>query len=179
MKKLKVLWFVLLTLNLKVQAYPLEIAEDYCRLSGGTAEEMTAKLATHSGWMTGLTKSFCNFKLPHGFVSIGLETFATEEPNIAATYMKILPEISADSPLWRGSSSIPSYNVCKNLGGAVIGFVTDGGFADDIGQLDMCIFGDDSMVSGWTLIYMANHNEGYEEIKQKVKATPLDIDLPK
>ena len=105
----------------------------------------------------------------------GLRRFASEEPSIAATYIKILPEIDSHSTLWKGSLMNPSYNVCKNLGGTAIAFVASGGFANVLGQTDACVFGDGSMVSAWSLIYMANHREGYDLIKEKVRATPLAI----
>ncbi|AHE67874.1 hypothetical protein [Legionella oakridgensis] len=151
---------------------------DYCTKAGGVAEKMTAEFLTPGRWVQGQSKSFCNFYLENAFVSIGLETFASNKPSIAATYSKRLKEVDVDSALWKGESSNPAHNVCKNLGGANIGFVTDGGFANHLGQSDICVFGDGSMVSGWSLIYMANHREGYDEIKSQVKAEPLNIHIP-
>ena len=92
--------------------------------------------------------------------------------------MKTMNEIDQASLLWKGKYTNPSHNVCKNIGGTTIGFVTSGGFSNHLGQTDICIFGDGSMVSAWSLIYMANHREGYDEIRKMVKATPLDIDIP-
>lgn len=57
--------------------------------------------------------------------------------------------------------------------------VDGGGFANRLGQSDICVLGDGSMVSGWSLIYMASHREGYGDIKNKVKANPLNIYTPK
>lgn len=151
----------------------------YCRESGGVVEEMPAEILAGSTWITGQSKMFCNFNLENAFVSIGLETFSADEPSIAATFMKTLGEINSSSPLWKGKYSNPATNVCKNLGGAAIGFVAAGGFANHLGQSDMCVFGDASMVSCWSLIYMANHRDGYDEIKGKVKAEPLNIQIPR
>ena len=151
----------------------------YCAEAGGVVEEMPAEISTGIGLVNGPTKLFCNFNFNHAFLAIGLETFAADEPSIAATFMKKLQDISEDSPLWKGKYTNPSENVCKNLGGATIGFVSSGGFANKLGQSDMCVFGDGSMVSAWTLIYMANHREGYDDIMAKVKAEPLDIYIPK
>ncbi len=149
--------------------------EAYCRESGGVVEEMPAEISTGSGVVKGQSKMFCNFNLDDAFISIGLETFSADEPSIAATYIKNLSEITNDSSLWQGAYSNPSSNVCKNLGGATIGFVASGGFTNQLGQSDICVFGDGSMVSGWSLIYMAAHREGYDDIKNKVKARPLNL----
>ena len=150
----------------------------YCREAGGVVEEMPAEISTDNGVIKGQSKMFCNFNIDHGFISIGLETFSSNKPSIAATYIKSMDEIANDSPLWKGTYANPSANVCKNLGGATIGFVAGGGFANQLGQSDICVFGDGSMVSGWSLIYMAAHREGYDDVKNKVKANPLNIHIP-
>lgn len=151
---------------------------DYCLKSGGVIEEMPAEIGTKTGMVKGQSKVFCNFYPDHAFIAIGLETFAADEPNIAATLMQTISEIGDRSPLWKGKAANPSNNICKNLGGAAIGFIAPGGFANNLGQTDICVFGDGSMVSAWSLVYMANHREGYDEIKDKIKSVPLKIDLP-
>lgn len=149
----------------------------YCEASGGAVEEMAVELSTKSGMVTGQSKLFCNFYTNKGFQAIGLETFSSDKPSIAATYIKKLKDISKNSPLWLGQYSNPATNVCKNLGGAAVEFITNGGFSNKLGQSGICVFGDGSMVSSWTLIYMANHREGYDAIKTAVKAEPLMIYL--
>ena len=150
----------------------------YCIESGGKVEQMSAEISTQSGLIRGQMKTFCNFYLHDAFISIGLETFSAVKPTIAATFMKKMGEIGPSSPLWKGKYANPSLNVCKNIGGATIGFVANGGFSNPLGQSDICVFGDGSMVSAWSLIYMANHREGYDRIKARVKASPLDIKIP-
>ncbi len=145
----------------------------YCIQSGGFVETMQAEFSTNHGIVHGLTKSFCEFHINGGTLSIGLETFATPTPNIAATYAKTLMPIDANSPLWRGSAGNPSFNVCKNLGGSAIGDFAMGGFASHAGQSDICVFGDASMISAWSLIYMANHREGFDEVKALIRSTPI------
>ncbi|MDP3562151.1 MAG: hypothetical protein Q8R83_08250 [Legionellaceae bacterium] len=156
----------------------VEIDRVYCSQSGGTVEKMAVEYNTSSGFVTGNSRQFCLFTADNGLIVIGLESFAANTPSIAATYMKKLPEIADDSGLFKGVYSNPSFNVCKNLGGAMVGFVLGGDFTDSHGQSDICVFGDGSMVSAWSLIYMANHRQGYDEIKNKVKAIPLDINMP-
>ena len=150
----------------------------YCSQSGGVVEQMPAEISTGSGMVKGQTKIFCNFTIQGGFLAMGLETFASDVPSIAATFIKKMDDIAEDSPLLKGKYENPSANFCKNIGGATIGFVASGGFANDLGQADICVFGDGSMVSGWSLIYMAIHREGYDEVKQKVKAAPMNITIP-
>ncbi len=151
---------------------------DYCQQAGGEVEIMPAQFSTSSGLITGNSRHFCRFNIDNGLLIIGLETFASKQPSIAATLIKRLGDIADDAALWKGNATNPSYNVCKNLGGAAIGFVTSGSFVDTQGQSDICVFGDGSMVSAWSLIYMANHRTGYDEIKEKVRAEPLNIAIP-
>lgn len=153
--------------------------ESYCKNAGGIIEEMPAQISTRSGMVIGVTKSFCNFSINGGFIAIGLETFSSSQPNIAATMIKKLEEIKKDSALLKGPFANPSMNVCKNLSGSSISFITSGGFANHLGQNDICVFGDGSMVSAWSLIYMANHREGYDVVKNQVRSEPLNINLPK
>lgn len=172
--------FILSAVVTNVSAYTNKIDDyaAYCRDAGGVVEEMPAEIFAGNSWVKGQSKLFCNFHLHNAFIAVGLETFAADEPSIAATFMKEMGEITSGSPLWKGKYSNPSQNVCKNLGGASIGFITSGGFVNQLGQSDVCVFGDGSMVSGWSLIYMANHREGYDDIKNKVKAPSLNIFIP-
>ena len=150
----------------------------YCIASGGQVENMVAEISTRNGLVKGQSRAFCTFYPDNGFVAVGLETFSDPRPSIAATFMKKMPEIQVGSTLWKGSFSNPSHNVCKNVGGSSIGFVANGGFSNSLGQSDICVFGDGSMVSAWSLIYMTNHRDGYDRIKNKVKAVPLSIHIP-
>lgn len=152
-------------------------AED-CQKAGGEVVEMAATFDTSSGRVTGYQSSFCQFYADGGIVVIGLETFSSYKPSIAATFIKELGEISDSSSLWTGTEKNPSHNVCRNLNGTMIGFVSSGGFSNARGQSDICVFGDGSMVSAWSLIYMANHRAGYDAIKEQVKASPLNIPIP-
>ncbi len=136
---------------------------------------MQAEFMTRHGIETGLVKTFCNFYGEGFFVTIGLDAFASTQPNIAATYLLVAEGID---PTQESLFPNPSHRVCARLGGATIGFVADGGFANQLGQADVCVFGDGSMVSAWTLIYMSNHREGYDEIRHKIRSLPLDIPLP-
>jgi len=147
--------------------------ELYCTENGGLVEEMSPEFNTSRGRVKGIKHKFCTFYINQGILQIGLDTFANHNPSIAASYIKTLPEIIDDSILFKGNYDNPSHNVCKNLGGTMIGFILPGSFTNSLGESDICVFGDGSMVSGWSLIYMANHRDGYDEIKNKVKSVPL------
>ncbi|KTD70125.1 hypothetical protein Lste_0729 [Legionella steelei] len=177
--KIKSSIFLALTLLASnIYANTAEEQAQYCNDAGGTVESMTAEFLTPTGYVKGQSKMFCNFFVDNGFIAIGLETFSADEPSIAATFMKKMRPIKNDSPLWKGAFANPAHNVCKNIGGAGIGFITSGGFANALGESDICVFGDGSMVSGWSLIYMANHREGYDAVKNKVRAEPINIPVP-
>jgi putative hemolysin len=170
--------FILCLLAVNLHASTLDDYTQYCGNAGGVVELMTPEFSTPQGMVTGQPKRFCNFTVDNGFIAIGLETFASDKPSIAATYIKKMRTIKSNSPLWKGIYSNPSHNVCKNIGGAAIGFITSGGFANALGQTDICVFGDGSMVSGWSLIYMANHRNGYARVKEQLHAEPLNIPVP-
>lgn len=172
------IFLALILLASNLYANTAEEQAEYCRNAGGVVETMNAEFLTPTGYVQGQSKIFCNFSVNEGFISIGLETFSADEPSIAATFMKKMRPIKDDSPLWKGKFTNPAHNVCKNIGGAGIGFVTSGGFTNALGQTDICVFGDGSMVSGWSLIYMANHREGYDAVKEQVRAEPMDIPVP-
>ncbi|WP_298772288.1 hypothetical protein [uncultured Shewanella sp.] len=146
--------------------------EAYCIDNGGTVEKMIAKYGSD---LNGLSRTFCTFTKDNGFVAVGLSAFASKTPNIAATLMKQLPPLADDSLLWQGDFFNPSMNVCKNLGGATMSEnVVSGGFTNANGANDICVFGDTSMVSAWSLIYMANGRNQYDEVKHAVRSDPID-----
>ncbi len=147
----------------------------YCTQSGGTVTELVAIFSGAQGHVEGYKKYFCQFTPVQGTLNIGLETFASNKPNIAASYCKNLDEIKPDSALLRGPYTNPSHNVCLNLGGTMIGYAASGSFGDASGESDICVFGDGSMVSGWSLIYMANHREGYDAVKNRIYSQPLPM----
>lgn len=182
----------LVSLNISQICYALEDNDplaEYCVSKSGTLTPMTAWFETQNGPVAGLTEKFCTFERDHGYIVIGLSAFASEHANIAATYMKSLTEIKMGSDVMQDkdqsatntkSSDLglanPSYAVCKNLGGTAINYKFHGNFRPkEGGDSDICVFGDGSMVSAWSLIYMANHRAGYDEIKGYVRSEPLPL----
>lgn len=148
----------------------------HCTSNNGTVEIMAAEFQSGGATEYGFNKTFCTFNLNGGFAVVGLQTFASLNSNIAASYIVTLPTIEPSSPLWKGPYANPSANVCKNLGGASISFnVGSGGFSNRLGQSDVCVFGDGSMISSWTLIYIANGREDYDKIRNAIQSKPLQI----
>ena len=172
--KRNILLATMFTFNIiNAHATPSEEESAYCVSNAGVVHEMTVQYMTNHGLVYGFSDDFCQFRVDSGIIEVGLSTYASAASNIAATYMKTLPTIEDDSPLWRGTSSNPSHNVCKNLGGSMVVFAQNGNFTGTDGQSDICMFGDGSMVSAWSLIYMANHRTGYDAIKNSVRSEPL------
>lgn len=145
----------------------------YCIDHGGKVETMVAKYGND---VNGFEKQFCTFAKDNGFIAVGLDAYASEKPNMAATYIQKLGAIDDSSALWDGNYTNPSMNVCHNLGGSSITYnVVSGGFTNNLGASDICTFGDGSMVSAWSLIYMENGRTDYDQVKSTVRSEPIDI----
>lgn len=179
---MKKLYLVVLLSSLIISnaGFTVTSLEKYCIASGGKVEKMPIRYSTMIGDVIGQSRYFCTFKKDGGFIVIGLRTFASTKPSIAATYIKRLHPFAENSELWSnpgnsGSYSNPSLHVCANLGGTSVAIVTSGGFFNELGESDICVFGDGSMVSAWSLIYMANDRQGYSDIKNKVRSEPLEL----
>jgi hypothetical protein len=152
--------------------------EDYCIKNDGKVASMKIEFnpSKHSASQTGFSKKFCTFEKDRGFIAIGLETYASKKPNVAATIISKLPEITQDSPLWNRIYANPGYNICKNLGGSAVAYyLIDGGFTGTSGSSDICMFGDGSMVSAWSLIYMVNKREHYNEVKDTINSPNINF----
>lgn len=155
---------------------PNQTNKDYCKSSGGKIIKAVAQFDTHTGWVNGVTKEFCQYLDKEGNLAmVGLETLSIE-PTLAATYtQKVIVEKGKGFPM--APYSNPSFNVCNRLHGAEIGFaVFSGGFADQHGQSDICVFGDGSSISAWTLIYAAGGQRA--DIKNLMRSEPLNIEIP-
>lgn len=160
----------------KAHAEDTQTLIDYCTSTGGTVIDMIAKFETKSGKVDGFSKSFCQYDLNGHLNTIGLDTLASTLPSLAATYtQKVVIDSSKTLPMRPYGN--PGLDVCHNLNGISIAFsaVDGGSFLDaDGGEADVCVFADGSMISGWSLIYMANDPNQ----KALIHSTPLDIDIP-
>lgn len=172
----------ILTLSLcssSIQAAWDQTHIDYCHMLSGKVEDMKMIYHTSKGYIKGRSEKFCTFNIDKGFIVVGLETFASVTPSIAATFIKSMPRLDMDSKLFKGPFDNPSMNFCKNIGGSNVLFnVAGGGYSNHLGESDVCIFGDNSMVSAWSLIYIANGRKGYDKVKEATRAEPLPIPIP-
>lgn len=163
-----------------IEAESQQYSRVHCQNTGGKVVQLTALFDTHSGYKNGVTKPFCQYtygKKPYQSIDIvGLETLSNS-PTIAATYIKRL-SIDPHLPLPTTPYANPSLNVCLLLYGAEISYnVLDGGFSDKDGMSDICVFGDGSSVSAWSLIYAAENARS--KVKDAIRSKPLAIDIPK
>lgn len=151
--------------------------KNYCEATGGKIVTLQAQFDTHSGYINGLSKEFCQYISKKNIAVVGLETLS-KTSNIAATLTQNL-KIDDNKPLPTKPYNNPSLNVCQLLHGTQIAYlVVDGGFADNNGQYDICVFGDGSSISAWTLIYAAAGIR--KDIKSLIqsRSKPLEIDIP-
>jgi hypothetical protein len=138
----------------------------------------TAEMDSSIGTIEGLQNKFCTFTSKVHTGMIDLQTLTSKRPSIAATYLlngldmaeliKVVPE---------GYQGNPATLYCKALEGSSITRYTDGGFATKLGQDEVCVFGDGSMISMWVLVYVSGDPE-YLSMRKAVKSEALPIDLP-
>ena len=154
----------ILTLSLcssSIQAAWDQTYIDYYHMLSGKVEDMKMIYHTSKGYIKRRSEKFCTFNIDKGFIVVGLETFASVILSIAATFIKFMPRLDMDSKLFKGPFNNPLMNFCKNIAGS-----------------NVFIFGDNSMVSSWSLIYIANGRKGYDKVKEATRAEPLPIPIP-
>ena len=149
--------------------------ETYCTQNGGIVINMIAYFDTKLGMVKGLQKKFCRILFSGNLGYIGLETLGSDSPSLAGTYSKSL--VIDPSKIIKGPFSNSNLNLCYSLGGGnIVYYLKDGGFTDEYGQIDICIFGDGSSVAAWTLFYMGIGKR--LDIKNAIVGSPLNIALP-
>jgi hypothetical protein len=150
--------------------------EHYCKEHGGQVILMTASFDTGSGMVNGNKKKFCRIQdVNYNLGYIGLDTFGSKVASLAATYAKSIT-LSNDKEI-KGPFETINLNLCYVLGGGnIVYFLTDGGYTDEYGQADICIFGDNSAVAAWTLYFMTLGAR--VDIKNAIVAKPLKINMP-
>lgn len=138
----------------------------------------TAELDSSVGYVKGLQNKFCTFTSVDHTGMIDLQTLTSTHPSIAATYLlngldmvelqKVIPE------KFEGN---PGTLFCQALAGSSITRYTSGGFATKLGQDEVCVFGDGSKISIWSLVY-ASDDPDYLSMRKAVRSEPLQINLP-
>ena len=108
----------------------------------------------------GLVRTVCQVNVNDTLVAFGVEAADPSVPTIAATMMKTAPAI--DVAKVNSTAPNPAMKYCAEYGGAEAGFVAvDLSFTQKLGdQFDMCVFGDGSMASAWSLAYLGWAAEG-------------------
>lgn len=167
----------ILFLSLMLLSFLGQAKTHLCHQLGGEIKILEARFATHQGIMVGFKRHFCELRIDNGILNIGLTTLESKKPNLAASLVKTLQTIDDNSPLFAGPYSNPSHNVCKNLGGSFIQMLAYGSFSDNSGDYDICVFGDGSMISSWSLIYIANNRQGYDIVKNSIPSATLPLSL--
>lgn len=150
--------------------------EDYCTNNGGKVVQMKARFDTHTGSVNGYTMDFCRINKDSNLAYVELRTLGSNIPSLAATYVKRI-RLDPDKKIFGPFNNLV-LNLCYSLGGAnIVYYILDGGFSDpDYGDSGVCVFGDGSAISDWTLFYIGNGLRS--DIKEIIKAEPLKIDLP-
>ncbi|MDQ5921323.1 MAG: hypothetical protein QG673_1381 [Pseudomonadota bacterium] len=144
-------------------------------LPAGKVVNMVAKFSASNGTVEGITKQFCQYEFKGNLAVVGLETLSTK-PTLAATYA-LLEKADPDKPFPERPYSNPSLNACRTLHGSEIVFaVPSGGYTDDIGEADICMFGDGSSISAWTILYMSTGSR--QDMRKHIRSKPMNIDIP-
>ena len=133
----------------------------------------------------GLVRTVCQVAVNGTLVQFGVEAAEPSIPTIAATMIKTAPTID---PSKVHTSANPAMAYCAAYGGAEADFVAmDLSFTEKkVGQTDMCVFGDGSMASAWSLAYIGwaaesgTKGDGFLAIREKVsnKQVFLGVHVP-
>jgi putative hemolysin len=146
---------------------------NHCKLRYG-GSQVDLRMVENGGTALaqyGLVRTACQVKVNGTLVTFGVEAADPSVPTIAATMMKTAPAIDAAKV---HTTANPAMVYCAAYGGAEAGFVAVGlSFEQKLGQTDMCVFGDGSMASAWSLAYLGwaaegDASDGFQAIRDKV-----------
>ena len=120
----------------------------------------------------GLVHDFCKIDANGTQVLLGLENVDPKVPTIAATMLKTARAVDPAKLQTHGN---PAIAICRGYGGADAAFVAFSlFFTDAVGASDMCVFGDGSMVSAWTLAYVGSSHEEADSPFQAIRDAVSD-----
>ena len=175
MKTKKMLIGAVVSALISSYAYSSSLEENavFCQKQGGTIDTMVATYGSGPGTETGLSKKFCRIVSSGGNTThISLEALSTEANLVTTIASKLTLYKSLDTDVILNS-------MCSDLNGATIGMYSNqGGFVDDSGYSNICVFGDGSAISAWTIYYMARGLN--DDIKNMLtsRSTPLNVSVP-
>lgn len=136
------------------------------------------QMDTSTGWVEGLSNKFCVFTSSDHIGMIDLHTLTSNKPSIAATYLlRGLDMSNLQKVIPAGYQGNPATLFCQALAGSSVTRYTSGGFSTKQGQDEVCVFGDGSQMSTWSLVY-ASDDPGYLSMRKAVRSQPLSITLP-
>lgn len=137
-----------------------------------------AEMDAGGGTVKGLSDRFCTFTTKDSFGMIGLDTLTSKSPSIAATYLlKGVKVDELEKLVPQNYDGNPATIYCQGLAGSSITRYTSGGFTTPGGQDEVCVFGDNSKISMWVLIYVSQSAD-YLSMRKAVKSEALPLDLP-
>lgn len=147
----------------------------YCTDNGGTLETLTAVFGDSPRSPEGVKTQFCKIvsKDDGNTVYVNLKALS-KHSNIVTS---IANSIQINDPV--SPTTVTGY-MCGDLHGANIDmYASQGGFTNDIGYAGICVFGDGSAISIWTLYYIGVGKD--QDIKNLLssRSRPLDFDIPK
>jgi hypothetical protein len=120
----------------------------------------------------GVVQDFCKIDVNGTQVAIGLENVDPKVPTIAATMLKTARAVDPAKVPTHGN---PATAICQGYGGADAAFVAFNlFFTDAVGATDMCVFGDGSKISAWSLVYAGTAQEDADSPFQAIRDAVTD-----
>jgi hypothetical protein len=133
-------------------AAPLNATANCERVFKGEVRRLQVANSAVTPPQLGLVADFCRVMVGQTIALIGLESVDPRVPTIAATWLKTAKPINTTKVPYDGATN-PAFKFCTGFGGVQAGRVGRLSFADADGESDMCVFGDGSRASAWTIAY--------------------------
>ena len=176
MKTKKMLIGAVISALISGYAYSSSLEEDaiFCQKQGGAVDKMVATYGSGPEAETGLSKKFFSIVSSSGgnTAYISLEALSTKSNLVTTIASKLTLYKSLDTDVILNS-------MCSDLHGATIGmYSSQGGFVDDKGYSNICVFGDGSAISVWTLYYMARGLNDDLKNMLSSRSKPLNVSVP-
>ena len=159
---------------IRASSQPASQLVNYCESSfnGKVVQVQMVSNARQPNAQYGLVHDFCKIDVNGTQVVLGLENVDPKVPTIAATMLKTA---SAVDPAKLQTHGNPATAICRGYGGADASFVAFSlFFTDAVGAYDMCVFGDGSMVSAWSLAYVGSSQEDTDSPFQAIRDAVSD-----
>jgi hypothetical protein len=158
-------------------AAPLDAAANCERVFKGEVRRLQVANRAVTPPQRGLAADFCRVMVGQTIALIGLESVDPRVPTIAATWLKTAKPINTTRFPFDGVGN-PAFKFCTGFGGVQAGVVGRLSFADADGESDMCVFGDGSRASAWTIAYTGwafakGADKSFQRIRNAVSAAQV------